>query len=355
MKPRQAVSALVTIALTVALFLGAQSFLADRGSYLKNADYYDSDAQYEVLFFGSSMAVMAVAPMELWHDYGITSYNLANYGQYLPVDYHVLLNALDHGTPRLAVVDTAMLESDELYYEMFTDQLHETFDIMPLTRKKADAIRELIPEERQTEFFFPFSRYHTRWSVIDESFFQPKKRGTEKGAYLDGANEIAHARVEPRETPVWQETDASRTPETNGRIYLRRCIELCQERGIEVLLSAYPVFADEAAQEEAGRIHAGAREIADAYGIGFFNMQHAENPVDFRTDLADDTHVNSSGMRKVTRKLGAFLKEHYALTDFRDSAVSAQWDRDYAAYVQYKLGWLRAQEAPASYLMLLAG
>ncbi|MBR0172837.1 MAG: hypothetical protein IJQ21_08610 [Lachnospiraceae bacterium] len=354
MKPRQALSALVCAILTAALFLCAQSFLADKGSYFKNAGFYEDDRDYEVLFFGSSMAVMAVAPMELWHDYGITSYNLANYGQYLPVDYHVLQNALDYGIPRLAVFDTAMLESDDLYYEMFTGQLHETFDIMPLTRKKYNAIRELMPAERQTEYLFPFSRYHTRWSVIDESFFKPKTRGTEKGAYLDGANEISYARVAPRVPPVWTTRDVPGSADTNGKIYLRKCVELCRENGVAVLLTAYPVFADEAAQADVNRIHAGAREIADAYGTGFFNMQQEEGLIDYGTDLVDDTHVNSSGMRKVTRRLGAYLKEHYDLTDYRDEPVAEQWNRDYADYTGYKIQWLRSQEAPESYLMLLA-
>ncbi|MBQ4416414.1 MAG: hypothetical protein II868_01860, partial [Butyrivibrio sp.] len=198
MKPRQALSALICALLTAVLFLCVQSFLADKGSYRKNADFYAYEDDYEVLFFGSSMAVMAVAPMELWHDYGITSYNLANCGQYIPVDYHVLQNALDHQTPRLAVFDTAMLESDDVFYEMFSVQLHEAFDMMPLTRKKIDAVRELMPKERRMEYLFPFFRYHTRWSVIDESFFRPRRRGAEKGAYLDGSNEIHYARVSPR-------------------------------------------------------------------------------------------------------------------------------------------------------------
>ena len=50
--------------------------------------------------------------------------------------------------------------------------------------------------------------------------------------------------------------------------YLRKMIELCQSRGIEVMLVELPFPAD----EESQRLANGVTDIADAYGIHYINF-----------------------------------------------------------------------------------
>lgn len=80
--------------LVLAMLANIQQFMMRKISYWGYADFYSDKGDYDVLFLGSSTMNMGISPMELWNDYGITSYNMADDAQRLPVDYWVLKNAL---------------------------------------------------------------------------------------------------------------------------------------------------------------------------------------------------------------------------------------------------------------------
>ena len=74
----------VSVALLLALVLSGVAFwsrtLRMNDGYYKNTPFLQDDREYDVLFFGTSHVVNSVFPMQLWRDYGITSYNLAIHG-----------------------------------------------------------------------------------------------------------------------------------------------------------------------------------------------------------------------------------------------------------------------------------
>lgn len=71
------------------LILPASMFLRREEGFVKNYDFYETDETYDVLYFGSSHAVMGILPMEIWNKYSITSFNLSNGGQKLNGDYWI--------------------------------------------------------------------------------------------------------------------------------------------------------------------------------------------------------------------------------------------------------------------------
>jgi hypothetical protein len=81
-------------------------------AYTKTAEFVETADEYDVLFFGTSHMTMSVYPMELWKDYGITSYNLGGNGHPLAISYWILMNALDYANPQLAVIDCYTLQWD---------------------------------------------------------------------------------------------------------------------------------------------------------------------------------------------------------------------------------------------------
>ena len=79
--------------------------LTDPGyAYSKNKEFTENSEVYDVLFFGNSHMANAVYPMELWHDYGMVSYNLAGYGNRIPTTYWNVENALTCSDQELIVV-----------------------------------------------------------------------------------------------------------------------------------------------------------------------------------------------------------------------------------------------------------
>ena len=66
---------IVTVVLLL-LMLGYCTELVERkASEKKFEDFYKQEADFDVLFFGTSHVVNAILPMELWNEYGMVSYN----------------------------------------------------------------------------------------------------------------------------------------------------------------------------------------------------------------------------------------------------------------------------------------
>lgn len=314
-------------------------------SYTKNHDFYNDSTPCDVFFLGSSHTVMGILPMELWNDYGITSYNLANNGQWCAGDYWVLKNALDHKTPSLVVLDAYAVFADEKHAEGHMDYLHESLDPIPLSLTKVEAIRDMFAEENQAEFIFPFTTYHNRWESIDSSYFQ-RTPSYQKGAYENASTK--RPVVIPSDAIPLLPISQSNENETISKAYLRSSIELCQERGIPVLLMVTPFNASNDLQEWVNSVYG----IAEAYDIPFINGLR-ENIIDTHCDLWDDGHLNSSGARKWTSYMGNYIMEHYELTDKRTDDSCAKWNDDYRAYRLYEASQLQETENLHSFLMLL--
>ena len=92
--------------LGVCLLFGALSALLNDKMSRKYAGYfYDSGDDFEVLFFGSSHMFNGVAPLQLYRDTGVFSYNLGMTNEYPSVSYWRMVDALQRQDPKVVVVD----------------------------------------------------------------------------------------------------------------------------------------------------------------------------------------------------------------------------------------------------------
>lgn len=291
----------------------------------------------DVLFCGSSHMLNAVAPVQLWQDYGIASGNLAKNGQVLPVTYHALMDALRRQKPRLVVVDVYKVIHDTLYGT--EAELHTSLDDMPLGIAKLRAVYDLLPSGRRAEYLADFIVYHSRWKELSAADLQPPDT-TQKGAQalFTTASPYAGWAVLPE--------DETAPPVPVELEYLERIVQLCRRKGIELLLVAVPFTTPE--QDEMNRQAAvnAMSGYARAWGVPFVNLMHRteEMGFDFSTDMADTYHVNWRGMEKVTAWLGEYLAGHYDLPDRRGEAAYRDWDSVSAAYDAYLAECAAAQD-----------
>jgi hypothetical protein len=111
----------------------------------------------------------------------------------------------------------------------------------------------------------------------------------------------------------------------NAMHYLDMIRELCEEKGITLLLvkapSVSPVWYD--------KWEAQILEYADTYSLDYLNYLPLidEIGIDFAADTYDGgLHMNYSGAVKCADYLGAYLVEHYGLSDNRsDAEISTIW------------------------------
>lgn len=352
-------SCLVTVCMCIFMLLYMTKLLEKKDSVIKNKDFFVQEAYFDVLFMGTSRVINGIFPMELWNDYGIVSYNFGGHSNELATTYWVMENTLDYTTPKLMVIDCFGLESNIKTSNNFS-YVHYSLDSFPLSVTKIRTILDLMDDtvmkERRAsgnlddtimsiprtkgEMLWDFSVYHSRWNELTEKDFS-KEASKEKGA----ESRIA---VVPQ---VNERIDFSRKleDETVGIRYLRKMIEDCQDRDIEILLIYLPLPVSENRQLAANT----AYDIANEYGINYINFLDM-NIINFDTDCYDLQHLNPSGARKVTDYLGKYIMENYNVADQRGNDIYSGWYDDYEEYTQLKISNLNKQESLEQYLMLLA-
>lgn len=329
------------IAVFLVIFLIACFVLERKDSYQKYREFFDEEEDFDVLWLGTSHMLNGVFPMELWHDYGISSYNMGGHGNAIPATYWVLRNALDYTTPKVVVIDTwAANVNVKGSVNNMPEQIHNSFDAFPLSWTKVQAINDISEDGfYKWDFLFEFSVYHNRWEELGAEDFAPSDN-VEKGA----ESRISVMPLQTADT-IPKEADEA---ETVAKEYLRKMIELCQERDIQVVLVYLPFSADEAETKSSNSINA----IAQEYGVPYINFLY-EDTVDYRVDMYDSFHLNPSGARKVTDYIGEYLVENCGLTDHRQDEAYAHWSADYERYEEFKIVNLNQAESVYDYLMLL--
>lgn len=334
----------MTVALLAAGLWFLTKLMESGNAYSKNEEFIEDSKSYEVLFLGNSHMLDAVFPLELWHDYGMVSYNLAGSGLSIPSTYWVMKNALDISEPKLIVLDcyTVSLDVKDDEDEHRKGMLHQQMDYMPLNANKLRMINDLVEKpEDKLEFIWNFTIYHERWCDLEQADFE-RSLNIQKGAKI--ALDVKLPR-EMAERPK-QTTEL----ESVGVEYLRRMIEECQSRKIEILLTYLPFPASEENWQEALCVE----RIAQEYGITCVNFLDM-SVVDLEVDCSDEnSHLNGSGGRKVTNYIGQYIKEHYNIIDHRSEEVYRDWDEDYGRYTDYKVDTMRELESLNKWLMMLA-
>lgn len=334
MKKKIAMTVLWLSALIACLALLDHAMRRD-DSDRKYSAFFEEEQGFDVLFFGTSRVLDGVSPMELWRDFGVTSYNMGNNSEPLGVTRWVLDLAMDTHVPDIAVIDVFYVSRvvDEAWTYTYR---HLFYDALPLSRAKIEAVCATQPEGGRMEFLVPFSLYHGRW---EEILAGDVERMVECEPYMMGGELRPSRQVRDNYTL----TDEATQGELPGHQALREIAALCREHGVEPVFIALPGHAS---QEEQRDMNSVAR-VAQELGVPFLNMMQVEGIIDFDRDCYDwQGHLNPDGASKATAYLGAWLTAHYDLEDKRGDAAYAHWDARLAQYEAHRARVWDGQEVP---------
>lgn len=308
------------VALVICLIV-ADKVMRREDSTLKYSAFYEEQQPFDVFFLGTSHAFDGVFPMELWRDYGITSYNLGNSSEPLEMTEWVLRIATQTQVPKVAMIDVYYVDrtvTDEWAYSF----RHLFLDAVPLSPIKVQAVMATLPSDMWAEFLFPFILYHGRW---DEMIAGTTELTVDTAPCMMGAE----MRIGRGITPEFTRTTAMNTEDMPGKQAIRRIVALCRELGIEPVLTCIPAPIDEQEQMNVNSVLL----IADELGVPYINMLDVPGLVDYDTDCYDELgHLNPDGALKVTAYLGQWLEEHIELDDKRDDPAYTHWNARLETY-----------------------
>ncbi len=285
--------------------------------------------------------------MRLWNDYGIVSYNMGNDAEYMKLTYYNLLLALEETTPELVIVDAfnVFSEEDNLSFAA----IHRTLDAYPLSYKKYLTIKELTDEreilDNTIEYLFNFSMYHARWDELSKEDFElvyTYEKGAETKINITSKNRIDNFSL----IPIYNKE------ENINMQYLRKIIECCIYRNIDILVTFLPCSAWDTSVSVSKYV----QNITNDYDVNYINFLDM-NMIDYEIDFFDIYgHLNVSGARKITDYIEKYIMDNYNIPDQRNNENYDFWNEDYNKYIDFKISNLVANEKNLNnYLMLLYG
>ncbi len=294
-----------------------------------NKFYQMEENTVDVLFLGTSHAMNAYIPQELYERYGIRGYNLGCPYQSMITSYFWLKEALRRQSPEAVVLDMFYVYK---FHENVVNEpesgIREAFDPMKLSPVKVEAIHTICKIDDTMgsvlSYYLPLLRFHKRWKGLTEKDFWEKDRGgyrDMKGCHIlkqscgiqdylpfEADKTVGEADMDP----IMQE-------------YLDRVEELCRQKGITLVLTQTPLN-DIGVAEKQRRYNTVSRYAAEHDLLYLdFNEKTLYEKIgyDFEKDNANSGHVNLWGAQKVTDYIGQILAERCGL-EGRDDAQYEQ-------------------------------
>ena len=269
--------------------------------------FSEPENSIEVAVIGNSDAYSGFSPMELWKNYGYTSY-VSGEGRQTVAQAYAMLNKLLKGQkPKVIILET--------------DGFFTKSKLVESTAKMVNA---------SLGSSFSVFQYHDRWKNVKPNELFKKPRYTAhcaaKGQWL--SNDVKPCRG--KEYMV--ETDEKAVIPLSVKKSAEAFVRVCRNNNIEVLFLELPSQSSWNYKK-----HNAVKAYSDKLGVKFIdmNIERDRFGFDWKTDTRDGgNHLNNRGARKCTVFLGEYLKQNYKLEDRRGNAEFKRWDEDYKNYLK---------------------
>jgi hypothetical protein len=328
--------------------------------YSRNVTYKDEEeGTLDVLYFGTSEIYNDVFPTAMYEEAGITGMNFAVSHKSAITTYYQAKYALKYQTPKIVCCDFSALFADKLpsYGESNELIYRKIVDTMPDLDIKLELIASMKLSDKHLDtlsYLFPIFRYHSKWSELTETDFQKDYQVSDSyqiysmGCRLQEANVYdeqvrTDITVDTEITPeFWnvdtltadEDEDGSQTtlygeeePAKYSEKYYDKLIELCQEKGIQVVALIPPVVRNGALKT--ARM-AAMKEYLTSRGVDIIDYNTYEEVsrlgLNFHEHYSDAAHLNYKGALILSKDLADVLSKNYDLTDHRGDAAYAKWD-----------------------------
>lgn len=284
---------------------------------------------------------MGISPLELFHDYGIRSYNLAMHGNSIKSNYYCMkatFERLKKGKrqlPKVVVMDIFPFQE-----EIF--RLHSMWDSFPISTNKIEMADVLAPEVERKRLLFPFAIYHSRWNELGQEDFRPKLNS------VYGMSTGGYGVFKP-DGEIIIDSSGSMTIDDDTADYLCRMKTECETLGIQLIFIQIPYPYQAELQRKAN----GICQYVQANGNYCENYMGKDIGIDYDIDYFDSSHLNIAGMRIMTKEVGKLLSG-LGLEDYRTQPVAEYWKKAYEDFVQFKITKLMEMKDAKTCLMSLS-
>ena len=264
--------------------------------------YTEPENTIDVIVLGDSESYTSFIPLELWNQYGFTSYVCGTPAQRITDSYSILNKAFKRQKPKLVI-----MEANSLY-------------------TKNGVIRHI---RDYVQKYLPIFEYHDRWKNLSKDDFLKTPEYTEivndKGyRYSNKSNKVKKSK---RDNYMEENESAKKIPSDNVK-HIKEIKKLCDKNGAKFMLYNSPTPANWSFDK-----HNGVEKVAKDLGVEYidFNLKVDELKINWKKDSQEKRgeHLNYGGALKITNYLGIYLKENNELPDHRQDEKFEAWNEAY--------------------------
>lgn len=297
----------------------------------------------DVLVLGSSHAQYSFCPAYFYEDTGLYSYVLGTGGQPLEMSYEMLKEGLKTQSPKLVILEVytalPLRSAAEGIYNYILPEYQMT------GQEKYNAI-SYLPDEKRKQLQNDFITAHNDWK---DDWVDLRKISN---AITKVKNEITHTKVydyskidscmgylpNPPQYPVdnyWYPYNTHDyldvTLDELDQTSLDNIYNLCQEKGIELLLYKTPI--DSLDQENISYLHK-VWEWADSKGIPYADFIELAPELDFCMWLHSDSfHSYTNGANIVTSYISDMVNQKEYVFEHKDNELLMQLNKNASSYL----------------------
>jgi hypothetical protein len=242
---------------------------------------------------------------------------------------------LKYQTPKLVVLDASSLYKDDFDIDDKEEWLRVTIDPLRLSKEKLQMIFEIksqTSDQTAISYLLPFFRYHSRWDQLSKSDFSFDYTDLKTESFMG-------FRPSTESENAISSSDAFESISPNAQIsefalkYYIKIIEICKERGINVILLSTPRADWPISRHQLLQSFARSQEIKYLDYATPDNIQRLG--LDLATDLKDENHLNLLGGIKVTKALGRYIDQNFTFTNKQEDTAYVQWNEDVITYTRW--------------------
>lgn len=272
-----------------------------------NAIMAEPENTIDVLFLGDSVSYCSIIPMQIWRDYGITSYVCGTPLQELYYSKEFLEKTFKTQSPKVV-----MLEMTPLF-------------------NKFEAKDEI---KNKVERLLPIFRYHDRWKE-PASLFANGLNLELNYTYLDICKGYRYGMaiepIDPGNYTAWSEAVAEIPDECMDALLEIKAY--CEERGAELILMGVPNTLG----WDPARYNA-TMYLTQELDLKYFDMNYLQEEVaiNWQTDSFDyGEHLNYLGAEKVTAYVGQYLDDLNIFEDKREVKAYEAWNQTQKEFYEF--------------------
>lgn len=255
----------------------------------------------DVLAIGDSESYSAISPMEIYQNYGYTSYVCGTPRQKLYQSYDFLKKALEKHK-----IKVVFLETNAIFRKI------NPWDYLQF----------------KSQEFFPILEYHNRWKTLNENDLkEPNYTWTHFSKGYRFNTKTSSATINKN---YMQEKNETRNIRKVNYYFLNKIKFLCDENNIKLVFVSTPSLKNWNYEK-----HNGVQRYADENKIEYIDMNllSQDIPINWKKETRDKgDHLNYKGALKVSHYLGQYLKGLNIVKDHRNDQKYISWNKDLNLY-----------------------